>query len=857
MDTPDQRIRLLQAITEAADEAPTVEDALRAALARICAHTGWQAGRLQFSADAGDLANRTFWHLEDPERLPTYRVFAQTRRASREAGLAAQVLERGSPMWTAFAEGPESATGPKGTRATFAFPVLVGKSIFAVLEFFCDREGQPQRELLDVIGMVCLELGRILQRKPAEDELRRSEREYRALFEHAHDAILILDPKDGTIVDANRHACHLYAYQRAELLGSYVGRLFGSVPVDRERLDEAAGGVGGVYESRHRRKDGREIVVEITAGPVEYRGKRALWMSIRDVTDRIRVLEALRTSEERYRLLFDASPQAMWVFDAGSLRFLAVNDAAVHRYGYSREQFLRMSTTDLLPVDPAPAENEAKTPPDPAALGICRHRKANGDVIDVEVTSHAIDLSGRTARLAVCVDVTERLRAEEKLWHAAFYDSLTGLPNRALFMERLGMALDRSQRRGRTGFAVLFLDLDRFKVVNDSLGHRAGDTLLVQICRRLERTRRAGDTVARLGGDEFAILAEGVDDAKDAAHVAERIQRELAAPFQIEGQEVFTSASIGIALACGQLPMRPEELLRDADTAMYRAKGAGRAKHAVFDATMHDHAVAVLQLENDLRRAIERGELRVQYQPIVALQSGKIVGFEALARWHHQKRGNVSPAEFIPLAEETGVIGPLGRWVLHEACTQIRKLQAAHPQLPPLSISVNLSGQQVLQPDLVEQIEETLHLTGLDPRTLRLEITESVLVENAATAMKCLTRLRQRGVSLCIDDFGTGYSSLSYLHRLPIDLLKIDGSFVHTMGSDDKNRRIVETILLLGRNLGVEVVAEGVETEAQAGALHRMGCNFGQGFLFARPVDIEAATELVKGDVAATIRAAG
>ncbi|MFL5433345.1 MAG: PAS domain S-box protein, partial [Myxococcales bacterium] len=299
MDTPDQRIRLLQAITEAADEAPTVEDALRAALARICAHTGWQAGRLQFSADAGDLANRTFWHLEDPERLPTYRVFAQTRRASREAGLAAQVLERGSPMWTAFAEGPESATGPKGTRATFAFPVLVGKSIFAVLEFFCDREGQPQRELLDVIGMVCLELGRILQRKPAEDELRRSEREYRALFEHAHDAILILDPKDGTIVDANRHACHLYAYQRAELLGSYVGRLFGSVPVDRERLDEAAGGVGGVYESRHRRKDGREIVVEITAGPVEYRGKRALWMSIRDVTDRIRVLEALRTSEER------------------------------------------------------------------------------------------------------------------------------------------------------------------------------------------------------------------------------------------------------------------------------------------------------------------------------------------------------------------------------------------------------------------------------------------------------------------------------------------------------------------------------------------------------------------------------
>jgi diguanylate cyclase (GGDEF)-like protein/PAS domain S-box-containing protein len=860
-ETPDlNTAQLLQAITEAADEAPTVEDALRAALARICAHTGWQAGRLQFSPDAGDLANRTFWHLEDPERLSTYRAFAQTRRISPEAGLANQVLQRGSPMWAAFSKLPDTSSpcgsGPQGTRATFAFPVFVGKNIFAVLEFFCDREDEPERELLDVIGMVCAELGRILQRKPAEEELRRSEREYRALFEHAHDAIVIVDPKDGTILDANRHACQLYGHPRAELVGSAITRLFCNLAVDRERLEEAAAGLGGVFESRHRRRDGREIVVEVTAGPVEYRGKRALWTSIRDVTDRIRVLEALRTSEERYRLLFDASPQAMWVFDADTLRFLAVNDAAVKRYGYSREEFLRMTTADIR-SDDHPAEEVAKAAQDPAAPNISRHRKANGELIDVEVTWHDIDLTGRTARLAVCVDVTERLRAEEKLWHAAFYDSLTGLPNRALFMERLGMALERSQRRGRVGFAVLFLDLDRFKMVNDSLGHRAGDALLVQICRRLERTRRAGDTVARLGGDEFAMIVEGVETGKDAAHVAERLQRELAIPFEIEGQEVFTSASIGIALAGSQTPMRPEDLLRDADTAMYRAKGQGSAKHAVFDVTMHDHAVAILQLENDLRRAIERGELRVQYQPIVALQSGRIVGFEALARWHHQKRGNVSPAEFIPLAEETGVIGPLGRWVLHEACTQLRRLQVAHPQLPPLSLSVNLSGRQVLQPDLVEQIEETLHATGLDPRTLRLEITESVLVENAATAIKCLTRLRQRGVSLCIDDFGTGYSSLSYLHRLPIDLLKIDGSFVNTMGSDDKNRRIVETILLLGRNLGVEVIAEGVETKEQADALQRFGCNFAQGYLFSRPVDIDAATALVEAEHLAPVRAAG
>jgi EAL domain-containing protein (putative c-di-GMP-specific phosphodiesterase class I) len=263
---------------------------------------------------------------------------------------------------------------------------------------------------------------------------------------------------------------------------------------------------------------------------------------------------------------------------------------------------------------------------------------------------------------------------------------------------------------------------------------------------------------------------------------------------------------------------------------------------------MHDRAVAVLQLENDLRRAIERGELRVQYQPIVALGSGRIVGFEALARWQHRLRGTVAPSEFIPLAEETGVIGSLGRWVMQEACTQMRRLQAKFPREKALTLAVNISGRQVLQPDLVEQIDDTLRATGLDARSLRLEITESVLVENAAAATRCLTRLRQLGLQLCIDDFGTGYSSLSYLHRLPIDLLKIDSSFVRTMGSDEKNRRIVETILLLGRNLGVEVVAEGVETAAQATALHRLGCDFVQGFLFSHPLDIDAAAALVAGD---------
>ena len=284
---------------------------------------------------------------------------------------------------------------------------------------------------------------------------------------------------------------------------------------------------------------------------------------------------------------------------------------------------------------------------------------------------------------------------------------------------------------------------------------------------------------------------------------------------------------------------------------MYRAKGSGVAKHAVFDITMHDHAVAVLQLENDLRRAIDRGELRVRYQPIVALNSGRIVGFEALVRWQHRQRGLVMPAEFIPMAEETGVIGPVGRWVLLESCRQMKALQQLYPRLPGLSLAVNVSGRQILMPDLVEQISDVLDATGLDPRALRLELTESVLVENEAAAARCLTRLRQLGLKLVIDDFGTGYSSLSYLHRMPIDLLKIDASFVQTMGVDEKNRRIVETILALGKNLGVEVIAEGVETAAQAQALQRMGCGLVQGHLFSEAVDIDAATAMLAKEISA------
>ncbi|MFQ5992930.1 MAG: putative bifunctional diguanylate cyclase/phosphodiesterase, partial [Nitrospiraceae bacterium] len=447
--------------------------------------------------------------------------------------------------------------------------------------------------------------------------------------------------------------------------------------------------------------------------------------------------------------------------------------------------------------------------------------------------------------LIVCEDITERKRAEEQLLHDAFHDRLTGLPNRALFMDQLGRSLKHTKRREDYLIGVLLLDLDHFKVINDSLGHLIGDHLLIAIARRLETSLRSSDMVARLGGDEFAILLKDIKDVSEATFVTDRIQKTLTLPFNLDGHEVFTTASIGIALSSTRYD-RPEDLLRNADTAMYRAKAHGRACHEVFDRAMHDHAVARLQLETDLRRAIERKELQLHYQPIVLLESGRIAGFEALVRWRHSHRGSVAPVEFIPVAEETGLIIALNRWMLREACRQTRIWQAQFPVSPPLAMSMNLSGKQFMQSDLVEQIDQILKETGLEPSSLRLEITESAIMEYADAATAMLRQLRSRGVQLCLDDFGTGYSSLSYLHHFPIGILKIDRSFVNQMIGGGEHAEIVRAIVTLAHNLGMTVVAEGVETVEQLAHLRALQCPYGQGYLFSEPVDSEAVDILME-----------
>ncbi|MFE1747035.1 EAL domain-containing protein [Coleofasciculus sp. H7-2] len=444
-------------------------------------------------------------------------------------------------------------------------------------------------------------------------------------------------------------------------------------------------------------------------------------------------------------------------------------------------------------------------------------------------------------------EINERMLLQEQLLKMALYDNLTGLPNRVLFMERLEQALKGSKERPEEAFAVLFLDCDRFKVVNDSLGHLAGNELLISLARRLEKLLSQHDTLARLGGDEFAIILTNIENISSVLFVADRILQSFSSPFQLNRQEIFINASIGIALSNINYEL-PEHLLRDADIAMYRAKTLGKGQYQIFDPKMHDAVIQVLQLENDLRKAIERQEFIVHYQPIIALDTSKIVGFEALVRWHHSQRGMVAPSLFIPVAEETGLINQIGNWVLREACHQLQQWYQEKQSDYPLFMSVNLSARQFAQPDLIEQIDQILAETQLNPQSLKLEITESVLMNNTQSVKAIMQQLRERKIQLCIDDFGTGYSSLSYLYNFPVDTLKIDRSFISYLDEKADSLGLIPAIMKIAQTLKMSVIAEGIETSEQLAQLKYLNCEFGQGYLFSKAVEGKKATNLIALD---------
>jgi PAS domain S-box-containing protein len=586
-----------------------------------------------------------------------------------------------------------------------------------------------------------------------------------------------------------------------------------------------------------------------------------------------RIRRQLAERDQLFQLISENAADMIALID-GDGRRLYNSPAYLKVLGYSPEDLKGTSSIDQIHPDDRARVLQAAEKARLSGRGERMEYRVlhkDGSWRTLESTASPIrNAKGQTDKLVIVNrDITERKRAEEMLVHNAFHDGLTNLPNRALFLDRLQHALTLSKRHPNYKFAVLLIDVDEFKIVNDSLGHTAGDELLIQLAQRLKGSVRQADTVsrpriggapnrpanddtlARLGGDEFTILLDDIRDPIEAVRVAERIQAELAVPFSIDQQEIVISASIGIA-ASASPHTQAEDLLRDADIAMYRAKRAGKARCEVSDTAMHANALKRLRLESDLRRALDHKEFRVYYQPIVSLQTGRIAGFEALTRW--QREGHVvPPMEFIAVAEETGLIIPMNRRLLREACEHLRSWQAEFPSTPPLTMSVNITSREFAQPDLASEIHKSLDQTGVDPACLQLEIIETIAMGDVEKSGHVLAQLKALGVRLSIDDFGTGYSSLSRLRRIPVDTLKIDRAFISHMDSDPESREIVRIIIMLAHNLGLKVVAEGTETIEHINLLKQLKCEMAQGYFYSCPADGQSMLKLLAGNRNATI----
>ena len=673
--------------------------------------------------------------------------------------------------------------------------------------------------------------------------------EFRNVFEHAGVGMAVTG-LDGAYVRVNRKLASMLGYTPAEMEGVASGRFAASESRSAREQRRQALLTGAMREVTAEkcliRKDATEVWVSVVSSVMraEDGRPRQFLTVVQDISARRAAELALRESEEKFRQLADNIPEIFWITDARQRRLHYLSPGFETLTGMRLADVMRRPRSWLNVVHPEDRERvrlARKGLPGTEYNVEYRIVLADGGVRWVHDQAFPVrDAKGEVYRIAgIGADVTHRKEAEEKLVYLAHYDGLTGLPNRVLFFDRLKQTLAQTARRGGLT-AVMFIDLDRFKVVNDTLGHATGDDLLRHVAQRLAGCVRVGDTVCRFSGDEFVLIVQDLTDAEDARLIAQKVLQAFSDPFRLLGHEIFVSTSVGISMYPTDSD-DGEALLKNADTAMYRAKEAGRANFQFYTREMNARAMYRLELENSLRRALERGEFRLHYQPKACLHTGRVTGVEALLRWERPGHGLVSPGDFVPLLEDTGLIVPVGEWVIFEACRQIAAWRASGRD--PVSIAINISARQFAAPDLGTIVKKVLDQQAADPRLIELELTESLLMVNTEEAVRALEYLKSLGLRLSIDDFGTGYSSLSYLKRFPIDALKIDRSFIDEITTDVGDATITRAVIGMAHNLGLKVVAEGVETEEQISFLSANGCDEAQGYYFARPRPAGEITE--------------